>query len=82
MHRYFIYTLTSVGAVVSEEKMFESVDGLFQSKSLYEQSWPCYKVGQGQPRIIIYTNFVGLKSHFLCAKLQSHLTYGSGEEEF
>ena len=31
----------------------------FPYKSIREQSWPCCKVGQGQLRIMIWTNFVG-----------------------
>ena len=38
------------------------------------------KIGHGQPSVIIYTNFVGLKSLLLCAKFQGHLTYGSEED--
>ena len=68
--------------MVSKEKISESSDGLFQSKSLNEQSWPYCKIGPGQPKVIIFTNFVGFKSFLLCALFQGHLTYGSGEEVF
>ena len=40
------------------------------------------KIGQGQPRVIIYINFVELESHILNAKFQDHRTSGSGEEDF
>ena len=40
------------------------------------------KIGQGQPRIIIYINFVELESPMLHAKFQDHRTSGSGEEVF
>ena len=40
------------------------------------------KIGQGQPRVIIYINFVELESPMLCAKFQDHRTSGSGEEDF
>ena len=40
------------------------------------------KLGQGQPRVIIYTNFVELESPILHAKFQDHRTSGSGEEDF
>ena len=39
------------------------------------------KIGQGQPRVIIYINFVELESPMLCAKFQDHRTSGSGEED-
>ena len=39
---------------------------IFPHKSIREQIWPCLKVGQGQPRTIIWTNFVGLtQDHYL-----------------
>ena len=41
------------------------------------------KIGQGQPRVIIYINFVELESPVrLRAKFQDHRTSGSGEEDF
>ena len=40
------------------------------------------KIGQGQPRVIIYINFVELESPMLRAKFQDHSTSGSEEEEF
>ena len=33
--------------MVSEEKMYESEDGLFQGKTRNEQSWRCCEIGQG-----------------------------------
>ena len=42
------------------------------------------KIGQGQPRVIIYINFAELESPVLLlrAKFQDHRTSGSGEEDF
>ena len=40
------------------------------------------KIGQGQSRFTIYTNFVELESPMLHAKFQDHRTSGSGEEDF
>ena len=37
-------------------------------------------IGHGQPRVIIYINFV--ESPMLHAKIQDHRTSGSGEEDF
>ena len=51
-------------------------------KSIRNQIWPCRKIGQGQPRVIIYLNFVELESPMLHAKFQDHRTSGSGEEDF
>ena len=39
------------------------------------------KIGQGQPRVIIYINFVELESQMLRAKFQDHRTSGSGERD-
>ena len=38
------------------------------------------RIGQGQPRVIIYINFVELESPMLHAKFQDHRTSGSGED--
>ena len=40
----------------------------------------CCKIGQGQPRVIIYICFVDLESLMLHAKFQDHMSSGSGED--
>ena len=55
---------------------------LLPYKSIRDQIWPCHKIGQGQPRVIIYITFVELESPMLHAKFQDHRTSGSGEEDF
>ena len=40
------------------------------------------KIGQSQPRVIIYINFVELESPMLHAKFQDHWTFVSEEEDF
>ena len=40
----------------------------------------CCKIGQGQPRVIIYIYFVDLESSMLHAKFQDHMSSGSGED--
>ena len=40
------------------------------------------KIGQGQPRVIIYIKFVDLESPMLHAKFHDLRTSGSGEENF
>ena len=42
----------------------------------------CRKIGQSQPKVTIYTNFVELESLVLHATFQGHRTFGSGEKEF
>ena len=44
-------------------------------------SWPCRKIGQDHPRVMIYTNFVDLHSQMLHTKFQNHRPSGS-EEDF
>ena len=44
--------------------------------------WPCHKIGQGHPKVMIYINFVELLSLMLHAKFQNHRPSGSGEEDF
>ena len=41
-----------------------------------------YKIGQDQPRVIIYENFEKLESPILHARFQDHRASGSGEEDF
>ena len=43
---------------------------------------PSFKIGQGQPTVFIYINFVELESPMLHPKFQDHRTSGSGEEDF
>ena len=45
-------------------------------------SGPCRKIGQGHPRVMIYTNFVDLHSLMLHGKFQNHRPSGSEEEDF
>ena len=40
------------------------------------------KIGQSQPRVIIYINFVELESPMLHTNFQDHRISGSGEEDF
>ena len=51
-------------------------------KSTGDPILPFRIIGQGQPRVIIYINFVELESPMLHAKFQDHRTSGSGEEDF
>ena len=39
-------------------------------------------MGQGQPRVIIWTTLVVLKYMILHTKFQGHWSIGSGEEDF
>ena len=51
-------------------------------KRIGDPIWPCCKIGQGQPNVIIYINFAELEPPMLHAKFQDHRTSGSGEEHF
>ena len=42
-----------------------------------DQICPWRKIGHGQPRVIIYINFVELESPMLHAKFHGHRTFGS-----
>ena len=55
---------------------------IFPFKCIRKQIWPWRLVGQGQPRIIIWTNLVGPTSPMLHTKSQGHRPSGSGEEDF
>ena len=54
----------------------------FPYKSLCDQIWPWRKMGQGQPRVIIWTTLVELPYTMLHTKFQGHRSIGSGEEDF
>ena len=54
----------------------------FPYKSLCDQIWPWRKMGQGQPRVIIWTTLVVLPYTMLHTKFQGHWSIGSGEEDF
>ena len=45
-------------------------------------NWTCRKIGQGQPRVIIWANLVILKHPMMHTKIQGHRPSGSGEEVF
>ena len=51
----------------------------FPYKSIKDQIWTCCKKGQGQPRVIIWTNLVVLEHPMLHTKFQDHLPFGFGE---
>ena len=72
-------TLTSQTTIVSEISI---VLPFSQYKSIREQIWPCHKIGQGQPRVIIWINLVVLVHSMLHTKFQGHRPFGSGEEDF
>ena len=55
---------------------------VFPYKSIRDQIWPCRKIGQGQPTVIIWTNLVVLMNPMQHTKFQGHWPFGSGEEDF
>ena len=52
----------------------------FPYKSIRDQIWPCRKLGQDQPRVIIWANLVVLKHLMMHTQIQGHWPFGSGEE--
>ena len=53
---------------------------LFPHKSIRDQIWPCCKIDQGQPRIIIWTNLVVLEHPMLHTNFQGRRPIGSRED--
>ena len=49
-------------------------------KSIRDQIWPCCKIGQGQLRVIIWTNYDGPESPMLHTKPEDHWPFGSRED--
>ena len=54
----------------------------FPYKSKSDQIWPWYKMGQGQPRGIIWTKYDGFQSSMLHTKFQHNHPPGSREKDF
>ena len=52
----------------------------FPYKSLCDQIWLWRKMGQGQPRVIIWTTLVVLPYTMVHTKFQGHWSIGSGED--
>ena len=74
---------TTPGSIFSLTLLFSQYSPLLQYfpiKRTGDQILPCRKIGQGQPRVIIYINFVELESPMLHTKFQDHRTSGSGED--
>ena len=51
-------------------------------KSIRDQTWPSPKIGQGQPRVIVWILFVVFEHPMSHNKFQGHRLFGSGEEDF
>ena len=51
-------------------------------KALVTKFSSCCKIGQGQPRVIIWTNYDGLESPMLHTKFRGNRSTGSREEDF
>ena len=60
-------TYWNTGAKENQLSSFFKISylSIFPYKSIREQSWPCYKIGQGQLGIVIWTNFIW-PSHWCC----------------
>ena len=71
-------TFTSLAAIVSAKSSFH----FFLWKSQSYKIWPCRKIGIGQPRVIIWTNYDVLESQMLHTKFRGNQSDGSGEEDF
>ena len=54
----------------------------FPYKSIRDQIWPCRKIDQGQPRVIIWINSIIHEHPMLHTKFQDQQPFGSGEEDF
>ena len=52
----------------------------FPYKSIRDQNWSCRKIGQGQPRVIIWTNLVLLEHPMLQIMFQGHRLFGFDED--
>ena len=72
--------LLSIGSFLSGFLPFNDIFLFFPFKCKDDLSCPCHKIGQGHPRVMIYTNFVELICLIFRAKFQNHRPSGSGED--
>ena len=54
----------------------------FPYKSIKDQIGPPCKIGQGQPRVIIWTNLVVLEHPVVHTKFQGHRPFGAEDKDF
>ena len=69
-----------IGPPGSGEEDFWRILTIYGRGGLSYQIWPCHKLGQGQPRVIIWTNYDGLESPMLHYKFHGNQSTGSGED--
>ena len=72
-------TFRSLVAIVPEKS---TVFTFFLWKSPNNKIWPSLKIGQGQPRVIIWTIYNGLEFPMLHTKFRGNPSTSSGEEDF
>ena len=84
VNRNFLSLWSSIASFKSHDNSFWKIYcfTFFPYESIREQIWPCRKIGQGQPTVIISTNLVVLLHPMLHTKFQGHQPFGSGEEDF
>ena len=80
--RIFILTLYFVTLVICCKVLLlnDFLTVFHPYKSIRDQIWPCCKIGQGQPKVTIWTNYDGPESPMLHTKPQGHWPFGSGED--
>ena len=61
---------------------FDYILLIYPFKCMGNLCWPCHKIGQGHPKVIIYINVVELHSLMFHAKFQNHMPSDSGVEDF
>ena len=59
-----------------------TIQQLSPIKCIGHLSWPCRKIGQGHPRVMIYIHIVELESLMLHTEFQDPKSYDHGEENF
>ena len=79
---WFIYSFTWLHLPIFTSQTKILLFYLFSFKSLKDQMWPCCKMSQGQPRVIILVNLMILKFLMLQTKFQGHQPTYSREENF
>ena len=82
-HQFNKLTVSTNFQVTSYKTLWKiQCSHFFPLKSLCGQIWPCHKLGQGQPKVMIYVNYDGLESLMLHFKFHWYRTTGSEEEDF
>ena len=78
----YLHYLNRFQVTVCNNSEKSKVFTFFYRKAPSYQIWHCHKIGQGHPRVIIWTNYDGQESPMLHTKFCGNRSTGTREEDF